>query len=186
VAMTFDFSSMSDSDLSHRLEKVLAELAMIKDQVECAKVRRIETGEYADPDWYRRANTALRHKGREHQALLMESGKRRRTGNQRVAAASASSKDRVFIRVALRRLSREVFEEIAREAEAVCAAGGSGGSGGAAGENDPLPPEVLRWRHAMKRLKKSLGIKEGADVVGLLEAAADVCENVESCDPFDT
>jgi len=29
-------------------------------------------------------------------------------------------------------------------------------------------------------------VNEGADVVALLEAAADVCENVASCDPSDT
>lgn len=178
-----DLSELSDSELSSRTERILADLVVIKDKIEAAKVRRIETGEYADPDWYRRANTALRHKGREHQMLLKEAGRRRRSGSlphQRAAAESNVSKDRVFIRVALNRLRREVFEEIAREAEAAFAAGGGDalGGDGVDGVLAPLPPEVLRWRKAMKRLRKSLGLNERADAVALLEAAADVCDSV--------
>jgi hypothetical protein len=53
-------------------------------------------------------------------------------------------------------------------------------------EADTPSPAIIRWRAAMGRLRKTLGLNDGADVVALLEAAADVCENVASCDPSET
>lgn len=53
-------------------------------------------------------------------------------------------------------------------------------------EADTPSPAIIRWRAAMDRLRKTLGLNDGEDIVALLEAAADVCENVASCDPSET
>lgn len=167
-------------------------MVCLKDKLECAKVRRIETGEYSDPDWFRRTTTRLRHRGREHQALLVEAARRRRAGRKTAVAALDMSRDRVFIRVALKRLPRELFEEIAREAEEVFASGGGGETWKAAGEKsekgekdgngvvDTTSQAVLRWREAMKRLKVAMEMEGDVDVVELMEEVADCVEQVKS------
>jgi hypothetical protein len=186
--VAFDFSGMSNADISTRLEDVSKEMVSLKDQLESAKVRRIETGEYADADWFRRTTTRLRHRGREHQALLVESGRRRRESRKSAKLVLDASRDRFFIRVALKRLPRELFEEIAREAEEIFAAGGSVPTYRdlADGGGDTISSAVLRWRGAIKRTKKALRMEDGADMVELMELVADVCENVASCDPSET
>ncbi|MCA9640055.1 MAG: hypothetical protein KC492_05145 [Myxococcales bacterium] len=45
------------------------EARSIRAQIDNAKLRRVETGEYSDIGWWRRANDALKHKGRESQRL---------------------------------------------------------------------------------------------------------------------
>ncbi len=44
------------------------DIGSIKSQIEEAKTRRWSHGQYSDPSWWRRANDALHHKGRQRQA----------------------------------------------------------------------------------------------------------------------
>ena len=48
--------------------------ASIRGQIDKAKADRINTGEYADADWFRRANGALRHLGVERNDICREIG----------------------------------------------------------------------------------------------------------------
>ena len=69
---------MSIEAIERRLGEVTEEIALIKAQIAEAKGIAAETGDYSDSDWFHRANLALRFKGREHQALQLEFGKRRK------------------------------------------------------------------------------------------------------------
>lgn len=65
--MPFDQTRLDE--LLDRQGEVEREIADIKAQLETAQAHRIETGEYANPDWFRRAKAALRFRGVEHQRL---------------------------------------------------------------------------------------------------------------------
>ena len=105
---------MSTDDIERRLGEVTAEIAEIKAQIGEAKGYAAETGEYSDADWFLRANLALRHKGREHQALQLEFGRRRKE-ERRVHNATI---ERAFIDVARVRLDYKTFQAIMDEAVA--------------------------------------------------------------------
>lgn len=69
-----DGASSSELELEKRKCKIairveLDALSSIKNQLQEASAQKIKTGEYADPDWWRRANGAKRHHGIRHQAL---------------------------------------------------------------------------------------------------------------------
>lgn len=87
-------------------------LAKIRGQLEAAEAAVHISGEYADPDWYRRAKGALRFKGIEHQNILRELGARKRTELD----DRQNSQGQAFIRAAKRRLDRALFLELLQEA----------------------------------------------------------------------
>ena len=58
------------------------EMARIDGVLEVAISRRATTGERADPDWFRRARGALRHKGRLRQRVQERLGMLRRAERQ--------------------------------------------------------------------------------------------------------
>lgn len=84
----------------------------IKDQLDRAKTRRITTGEFTDPDWFQRANSALRGKGRILQDIQRELGEvnralRRARGEQSDAALVVC-----LTEAATRLIGREKWNEI--------------------------------------------------------------------------
>lgn len=103
---------MSTEDIEVRLGAVTAEIAEIKAQIGEAKGYAAETGEYSDADWFRRANLALRFKGREHQALQLEFGRRRKEERR----AYNSSMERAFIDAARAKLDATTFRLLMNEA----------------------------------------------------------------------
>lgn len=104
--------NMSTEDIERRLGDVTAEIAEIKAQLGEAKSIAAETGEYSDADWFNRANLALRLKGREHQALQMEHGRRRKAERR----AYNASIERAFIDAARLRLDATTFRMLWDEA----------------------------------------------------------------------
>lgn len=104
--------NMSDAEIENRLAEVTEEIAQIKTQIGAAKAEAAATGNYADRDWFLRANHALRMKGREHQLLQTEHGKRRKAVRRDFNARV----ERAFIDVARRRLDPELFSEMWSEA----------------------------------------------------------------------
>lgn len=72
--------------------------AAIKGQIEKAQADRFSTGEYADPDWFRRAKGALRHLGVERSEVCRELG----DNNRRLRELNAQH-------------SRDVFHDATRE-----------------------------------------------------------------------
>ena len=105
---------MSTENIGHRLGEVTAEIAKIKAQIGKAKGHAAESGEYADTDWYNRANLALRLKGRERQVLQLEFGMRRKEERK----AHNSTIERAFIAAARLRLNPLTFQAIMDEAVA--------------------------------------------------------------------
>jgi len=83
--------------LQSRLDELKEELAdiddrraYIKGQIEKATANRWATGEYADPDWFRRANGAHRHLGVERAEVCREIGE---VGRALRAANNEASRD---------------------------------------------------------------------------------------------
>jgi len=103
---------MSTEDVERRLGDVTAEIAEIKAQIGEAKGIAAETGEYSDTEWFHRANLALRLKGREHQALQIEFGRRRKEERR----AHNSRIERAFIDAARARLDATTFRLLWDEA----------------------------------------------------------------------
>lgn len=102
----------SIEDIERRISVTLAEIAEIKAQIGEAKSIAAKTGEYSDPQWFRRANYALRLKGIEHQSLLLEYGKKRKEEK----AARNVTLEREFINVAKTRLDPTSFRLLMDEA----------------------------------------------------------------------
>lgn len=74
-------TAATQAELTARLSRLNDELADIDDrraairgQIEHAQARQRTTGEYADPDWFRRAKGALRHLGVERNDVSREIG----------------------------------------------------------------------------------------------------------------
>ena len=103
---------MSTEDIEGRIGAVTAELAEIKAQIAGAKAHAAETGEYSDADWFNRANLALRFKGREHQSLLLECGRRKKEERR----AYNASVEREFINAARTKLDATTFRMLMDEA----------------------------------------------------------------------
>lgn len=103
---------MSTEDIELRLGDVTAEIAEIKAQIGKAKGIAAETGEYSDTEWFHRAQFALRLKGREHQALQLEFGRRRKEERR----ARNDSVERAFISVAKAKLDATTFRLLLDEA----------------------------------------------------------------------
>lgn len=88
-------------------------LARMKQQLDTAKARAREDGEYADSDWYVRTKYALRMKGLTHQQILSELARRRKAEK---ATTGNSVQDR-FVDICRRRLDPEFFAELLQEAK---------------------------------------------------------------------
>lgn len=90
------------ANLNDELADVDSRRAAIKGQIEKAQADRFTTGEYADPDWFRRAKGALRHLGVERAEICREIGE----GNRRLRALNGSlNRDSFYLAV------REVVDD---------------------------------------------------------------------------
>lgn len=97
------------ADLEGRVDALNDELAEIDDrraqirgQIEKAKADRLDTGEYADADWFRRANGALRHLGVERNDIARELGE---TNRRLRAARNQANRNTFYVAV------REVVDD---------------------------------------------------------------------------
>lgn len=108
-----DVEQSTDEELQARLDEVSEELASIRLQVDTAKSRARAQGEYSDPDWFHRAQFALRMKGQEHQRIQRELSRRKKRAREH----ADNSIGECFIRAAKRRLDEEVFTDIMAEAK---------------------------------------------------------------------
>lgn len=59
-------------------DRLLEEIANIKEQIARAATNARQTGNYGDSDWYHSANRALRHKQAAHQKALRDTASLRR------------------------------------------------------------------------------------------------------------
>jgi len=72
-----DLQSMTRQQLLELKLLVNEEINAIKSQLEAAKTTQHQTGEYANPDWFRRANSALRIKQMQIQKIQLLLSSRR-------------------------------------------------------------------------------------------------------------
>lgn len=98
---------VSIDDLYTMAEDTARAMAQIRLQIDTAKSDSV-TGIYSDPDWFRRANYALKMKGIEHQRLMREMGKKKEEERK----ARASTYERLFEQEAKKILSVETYREI--------------------------------------------------------------------------
>lgn len=108
-----DVEKMTIEALEKRLAEVTEELARVKTQLDFAKSKAAVTRDFSNKDWFNRARHAMRMKGREHQLILAELGKRRKAER----SARNDSVERRFMQVAKRRLAPSLFMELVAEAE---------------------------------------------------------------------
>lgn len=93
------------------------EMASIRSQIEKARAHQKLTGEYAHPDWYRRANDALRHRGRESQRIQIRMAKLRAERHAELQSQNPSDAE-AFVRAARLILDRETYLRIWAEVNA--------------------------------------------------------------------
>jgi len=119
---TFIFRIDDDFDLA-ALEQAKKELSLImlalsedinniRDQLCAAKAKRITEKVWADPDWFRRATSALKHKGRQHQSYQTSMGEINRRIRQWHKKLSDWDENRQFITMARKILPRDQYDMI--------------------------------------------------------------------------
>ncbi len=107
-----DLKTMCDEEITARIVELQEDLAGMRAKESSVKANQVDTGEYADPNWFARLRTAIRFKGIEYNMLVKEKADRAKS-KRRELASSFESK---FIKVAKRRIDEELFHEIWREA----------------------------------------------------------------------
>ena len=112
--MTRIVEQMTDrAGILDECDKILHDMANIREQLDAARAKARDQGEYSNSEWFRRANKALRLRGRRHQALL------RRASELRNAEQYDSEEtwDSRFVEVARRRLTSDAFAAIVEEVD---------------------------------------------------------------------
>ncbi|HEY1035576.1 MAG TPA: hypothetical protein VGE09_11405 [Pseudoxanthomonas sp.] len=108
---------MALAEMEARRDVIEGSIAVLRAKLENARAKRITTGEWADPDWYRRAVARLRFTGLEHQRLCRRIAEVKREARR----AHNANVERAFVAAAKRRLDPAHFDSIM--AQAVEAAG---------------------------------------------------------------
>jgi hypothetical protein len=88
------------------------ESGSIKTQLEHAKAKRYSQGEWSDPDWWARANAALRHMARQSQSYQLTLGELNRRRRAKLHEISDRDDGRMFISCAKEALSPERYMSI--------------------------------------------------------------------------
>ena len=122
--MSYDVERLENRlrPLGERRLQIESELQEINDQLDYAKRNVMVNGQYADPDWYTRAQYARKMKGREHQKLLRECADLKRDLSRAKHEAYRESKPErtakpgslpvAFMSIAEAALSPEQFQSI--------------------------------------------------------------------------
>lgn len=103
--------AVDNEDLDEQELRLQGEIADIKAQIEGAKARAAQTGDYSDNDWFIRANHALRHRTIEHQKVLKMIGERNRERRKK----NGEQSQRRFIELCRKRLPPETFQMLWEE-----------------------------------------------------------------------
>lgn len=101
------------------LQEISVDMTDIKAQIQEAKITAAVQHEYADPDWWHRANMALRIKGTQHQRLQNELTKIKLAHSiesDRNNRADRPLFEQCFVKVARMVLSKDQYMKIAETA----------------------------------------------------------------------
>ena len=104
--------NMTANEIKERIITVMSDMNAIRSQLNAAKVNRIETGEYANADWFRKATDALKHKGREHQELQFALGRLSKEQSKEQTREFQLRKERFFIETAKELLDEKTYSKI--------------------------------------------------------------------------
>jgi len=110
--MTVEELQAEKRSIMDEMESLNETSASIKDQLAAAKTIQVQTGQYADPDWWRRANFALRATGRSLQGLQNRLGDVNRELRALTAKEHNANLERRFIATARQMLPSELYEKI--------------------------------------------------------------------------
>ena len=110
--IAMDIQSMTTKEIESKLDQLTVDLTKIRVQIQEAKSRAVLDGKYADVNWYKRVTIALKMKGRDHQLLQIEYGKRRRAERAKVAATF----EKAFVDAARLLLDQETFNRLTEAA----------------------------------------------------------------------
>lgn len=105
---------MTLAEMEARRDQLETDIATLKAKLEQVRAKRVQTGEYADPDWYRRAKTRLRFTAIEFNKLQRRIAEVRRVERQ----AQAARVERAFVDHARRTLDEVTFQRILDAAQA--------------------------------------------------------------------
>lgn len=103
-----DLKEMNIHELGDAMIETMDSIQRIKSQIDKAKSEAILYKRYADADWFRRVNDALRHKQVRHQKILQLRGIMAREERRE----KQFSVDRAFVDAARILLSKEEFLSI--------------------------------------------------------------------------
>ena len=110
-----EVASMTREELLDKKDQLIAECIVIKGQLANARAKRITTGEFSDPFWFRKAQYAKDMKGREIQYVDRHLGNLRRLQHSEIAAASKEesvSFEKAFKVAAKRLLSGDQYDAV--------------------------------------------------------------------------
>ena len=111
-----EFKDLPLEELQARRQILETDIALIKYQLDLAKHKREQLGEYSDIEWFNKTQLALRFKGILHQAVLGEISKKKKALQKTNDVAVAN----VFVTVAREKLSPNIFNALLDEAIARC------------------------------------------------------------------
>ena len=109
---TYVKDALTAEDMQEVFDRLEDEADAIADQLREAGAIKLKTGVYADPDWYRSAQHALKAK-RKTQARI---GRKMSQLKRETRAQRASSVTRLFVEIAKRVLPSGEWEDIMDEA----------------------------------------------------------------------
>lgn len=106
--MRYNLPDLDEERILNLKNEVDSRITEIADQLAEAKVVRITTGTYADPDWFRRATTAKKLLGQSSQKIQTEQARRRRIRREGGGQTLADC----FMTVAREELEHVDFQEL--------------------------------------------------------------------------
>ncbi len=112
-------TAMADHELVDILPQLELAVALIRDSLQEARTKVVTERVYSDPDWYRRANFALRMRGREMQMVQREMGKRKRARaveHKEAPDLAALTWERQFVKTAKVMLTGELYTALCNAA----------------------------------------------------------------------
>ena len=110
-----NIAEMTTDEIRNAITDLADVMESIRSKLSAAKAKCVATGQYADPDWYHRATTALRFKGVESRKLQDELGRRNREQRRKNAEGSNSR----FEKAAKLLLPPEMFMKVAQLANSM-------------------------------------------------------------------
>jgi hypothetical protein len=103
-----DITALTLAEVEAMIATTEEDLAAMQAKIDSVKAKRVQTGEFADADWYARINAAKRFSGQRHQALLRRAAELRKAARK----AGAATFEQAFIAAAREQLSPDAFAAI--------------------------------------------------------------------------